>query len=80
MNKVRQTSSTSRTAYIVCPFFRSHGDRCIKCEGIIPGVMDTHVFDTVESKRAQERIYCEDKWKYCEYASAILTEKYADEE
>lgn len=80
MSKTRAGSSTARTADIVCPFFRSHSERCIRCEGIIDGVLDTHVFETVEKMLDQERIFCMDRWKNCEYASGILKTKYEEDD
>ena len=80
MSNSRAGSTTARTSYIVCPFFHSHGEKNIRCEGLIDGVLDTHVFDTVEKMRDQERIFCMARWKCCEYASGILKAKYPEED
>lgn len=62
---------------IICPFFRHHAPTQIGCEGITEHCVINIVFDSKAARDQQEKIFCEDRFKWCEIYRAIA-EKYED--
>jgi hypothetical protein len=61
-----------------CPFFRSSGKRKITCEGITDDCTTTLNFSSHEKRDIQCRVFCDDKYEYCEIYR-MLREKYEDD-
>lgn len=60
-----------------CPYFRSSGKRKITCEGITDDCTNCLLFITQEKRDLHRRIFCDDKYQYCEIYQ-MLQEKYED--
>lgn len=61
---------------IGCPYYRSMGERTIRCEGARGTAEVALLFDTWEKKRAAMERYCKCEWGKCPYFCAA-DEKYA---
>ena len=61
-----------------CPYFRYHTNQNIVCEGAIPDTSVRILFESEEEKEKHYKIYCAEKWTYCEQAKRT-GQQYADE-
>lgn len=71
--------SNQGTRDIICPFFRLHGQKQIRCEGIMDGTATAIVFRSAERKKFFVRTYCEKNCQACEIYRMLMREKYNDE-
>jgi hypothetical protein len=76
--KQRGASTTRDTGFIVCPFFRSHNGFEINCEGYTDEMVCAFKYRAHRDKAQQQRIYCEDNYKYCEHYNALMLLKYSE--
>lgn len=65
-------------ADVKCPFFLSSSKRTISCEGITDDCTTTLNFSSREKRNAQLRIFCADKYEYCEIYR-MLEEMYEED-
>ena len=65
---------------ILCPFFRSHNQMAINCEGYQDDVICSMRYHTAAAKSMQQTIYCEKNYMYCEHYNALMMLKYDEEE
>lgn len=77
MRKTGKLSATQGTRDIICPFFRCHSEREIRCEGVMDGTSTAIVFRRPKKKAFFKRTYCEGRCKACEIYG-MLMEKYND--
>ena len=61
---------------ILCPFFRSHNKCEIYCEGFADQMTCIMAFRAPDAKLEQQRIYCQQHYKYCEHYIALMLLKY----
>lgn len=77
--KYRQKDDAS-TREVKCPFFESHSEKEICCEGIMEGCRHVMVFEDRNTKRFFSRVYCKDQYGKCEYYRMLMQEKYEEEQ
>ena len=59
-----------------CPFYMGEGENRINCESAIPGVVDKHIFNSMNQKMAHQRKYCHRRFpEDCPYYQ-MANEKY----
>lgn len=77
--KQHRNSGTNQAARdIVCPFFRSHSYVEINCEGYTDDMTCTMKYKRGDDKRQQQRIYCQENYRYCEHYNALMLIKYKE--
>lgn len=74
----RKLAANQGTSNIICPFFRCHSDREIRCEGIMDESTTGISFRSPTKKAFFLRTYCEKQYKACEIYN-MLMDKYTDE-
>lgn len=79
MSENRRTTSTGGTSWIICPFFRSHGNREIICEGLFSGCTCGMKFENNEDKEFHKTTYCENGFKRCEYYLSVMHWRWPEE-
>lgn len=52
----------------------------INCEGYTDEMVCAMKYRTVGSKKQQQRVYCEENYRYCEHYNALMMLKYSDME
>lgn len=78
---MRNTSATTGTRYIQCPFFVAHGETEIVCEAVIPGAKYSCTrFERPEDKRIQQKNYCEKCFTRCEKYISIMHWRWPEDE
>ncbi len=59
--------------YQICPFFLREAARTITCEGIAPGALCGHRFDTAQDRARHQREYCNSYgYPSCLWAAALM--------
>lgn len=67
------------SAYVICPYYKSHERRVIYCEGVEEN-SSTHVaFGSDNQFKEYQDIYCKNCWKKCMIADALNRMWGADE-
>lgn len=63
---------------IKCPFFKHINGNCnICCEGLYDGCQSIQLcHKTKKDLRQQTKLFCEDKYEYCEVYRMIVASKY----
>lgn len=78
-DRADRVSGTRGTRDVVCPFFRLHGDREIRCEGIMEDTVTALLFRSPQTKRFFLRTYCAGRCKACEIYRMLMDNKYTDD-
>lgn len=60
------------TAKIRCPFFRTHNNQSIGCEGIYEGCSLQINFAGLRGREWHEQVYCCGRFEACELYRAIM--------
>lgn len=56
---------------VQCPYFRATSDRCVRCEGAIPGTVSTTAFRSCKGRKVHmERLCCGRYWECPQYQAA----------
>ncbi len=76
--KKNRTTSTANSTYIVCPFFRSHNDREVICEGFFAGCSCGLKFKRAEDKAFHQANYCEKNYTRCELYLSVMHWRWED--
>lgn len=61
---------------IKCPFFRSHTNVEILCEGVTDDSTIRMLFRNRKGRERQEQIFCAGRYENCEIYRAIMKAKY----
>lgn len=78
---MRNTSATTGTRDIVCPFFVAHGATEIVCEAVIPGAKCACTrFKDEEKKKFHLKTYCEKRYDRCEKYISIMHWRWPEDE
>ena len=72
-------ASTQGTADVVCPFYSSHSNKSITCEGCFDKSRMTLRFDMAEDKKAHFVLFCCRDYQQCEMYCMVMRRKYSDE-
>ena len=72
--------SSRASDYILCPFFKAHDTKQIKCEGHVPGSSNIICFKSASEKNQQQTLFCEGCYERCEHYQAVAHFRWEDEE
>ena len=76
--ETRASWANQQARDILCPFFRSHNKTELYCEGFADPMTCIMAFRTPAAKSEQQRIYCQQHYKYCEHYISLMMLKYGE--
>lgn len=71
LSKGERVSSTKGTDFILCPWFRAHGQREVQCAGPVDGSHLIFRFSHAEELKQHERIFCKARYLNCEVCRVL---------